>query len=142
MVRLVARSIAGALHMRVTRISRDWFVALAVRRDFRRELDSLRQAMLVMGGLVEEQIQAATIALLERDSRLAREVIERDQRVNHHEVDIDEQCVRLLGRPHPEAGDLRFITTAMKIVTEIELIGDQAVSIARRVPELNEAPQL
>jgi len=113
-----------------------------VRRHFQSELDSLRQALLAMGGMVEEQIRATIVALSERDPRLAQNIIERDQQVNHYEVDIDEQCIRLLALQHPQAQDLRFITTAMKIVTDIERIGDQAVFIARRVNELNDEPRV
>ena len=73
---------------------------------------------------------------------LAREVIEQDQRVNAYDVEIDEKCVELLALHQPQAGDLRFITTAMKIVTDLERIGDQAVNIAQRALELNREPQL
>jgi phosphate transport system protein len=81
-------------------------------------------------------------ALLERDDVVAREVIERDRQVNTYDVEVDEQCVSLLALHQPAAGDLRFITTAMKIVTDLERIGDQAVNIAQRVLELNVEPQL
>src|ERR1700752_5233797 len=81
-------------------------------------------------------------ALLERDRDLAQEVIDRDRQVNAYDVEIDEQCVELLALHQPTAGDLRFITTAMKIVTDLERIGDQAVNIAQRVVELNREPQL
>jgi phosphate transport system protein len=81
-------------------------------------------------------------ALLERDDVMAQEVIERDRQVNTYDVEVDEQCVSLLALHQPAAGDLRFITTAMKIVTDLERIGDQAVNIAQRVLELNREPQL
>jgi phosphate transport system protein len=81
-------------------------------------------------------------ALLERDDALAQEVIERDQQVNAYDVEVDETCVSLLALHQPAAGDLRFITTAMKIVTDLERMGDQAVNIAQRVLELNREPQL
>jgi len=81
-------------------------------------------------------------ALLERDDVLAQEVIDRDQQVNAYDVEVDETCVSLLALHQPAAGDLRFITTAMKIVTDLERIGDQAVNIAQRVLELNREPQL
>jgi phosphate transport system protein len=79
-------------------------------------------------------------ALLERDDALAQEVIDRDRQVNTYDVEVDEQCVELLALHQPAAGDLRFITTAMKIVTDLERIGDQAVNIAQRVLELNWEP--
>jgi len=81
-------------------------------------------------------------AQLERNDALAQEVIDRDQQVNAYDVEVDETCVSLLALHQPTAGDLRFITTAMKIVTDLERIGDQAVNIAQRVLELNREPQL
>jgi phosphate transport system protein len=111
-------------------------------RHFHEELEALKQTLLAMGGLVEDQIRHAMQALLDRDDALAREVIERDRRVNAYDVEVDEQCVELLALHQPTAGDLRFITTAMKIVTDLERIGDQAVNIGQRVIELNREPQL
>ena len=111
-------------------------------RHFHEELDALKQTLLAMGGLVEDQIRRVVRALVERDSDLAQEVIERDREVNTYDVEVDEKCVELLALNQPTAGDLRFITTAMKIVTDLERIGDQAVNIAQRVVELNREPQL
>jgi len=111
-------------------------------RHFHEELEALKQTLLAMGGLVEDQIRRVMRALLERDDVMAQEVIERDRQVNTYDVEVDEQCVSLLALHQPAAGDLRFITTAMKIVTGLERIGDQAVNIAQRVLELNREPQL
>jgi phosphate transport system protein len=111
-------------------------------RHFHEELEALKQTLLAMGGLVEDQIRRVMKALLERDDVVAQEVIERDRQVNTYDVEVDEQCVSLLALHQPAAGDLRFITTAMKIVTDLERIGDQAVNIAQRVLELNAEPQL
>lgn len=111
-------------------------------RHFHDELDALKQTLLAMGGLVEDQIRRAMRALLERDDVLAQDVIDRDRQVNTYDVEVDEQCVNLLALNQPAAGDLRFITTAMKIVTDLERIGDQAVNIAQRALELNREPQL
>jgi len=113
-----------------------------MQRHFHEELDALKQTLLAMGGLVEEQIRRVMSALLERDSVLAQEVIDRDRQVNAYDVEVDEKCVELLALYQPTAGDLRFITTAMKIVTDLERIGDQAVNIAQRGLELNQEPQL
>ena len=113
-----------------------------MQRHFHEELEALKQTLLAMGGLVEDQIRRVMRALLERDDALAREVMERDRQVNTYDVEVDEQCVELLALNQPAAGDLRFITTAMKIVTDLERIGDQAVNIAQRVIELNREPQL
>ena len=111
-------------------------------RHFHDELDALKQTLLAMGGLVEDQIRRAMQALLERDDVIAQEVIDRDRQVNTYDVEVDEQCVNLLALHQPAASDLRFITTAMKIVTDLERIGDQAVNIAQRALELNREPQL
>jgi phosphate transport system protein len=111
-------------------------------RHFHEELEALKQTLLAMGGLVEDQIRRVMTALLERDGALAQEVIDRDRQVNAYDVEVDEKCVELLALHQPAAGDLRFITTAMKIVTDLERIGDQAVNIAQRALELNGEPQL
>ncbi len=113
-----------------------------MQRHFHEELETLKQTLLAMGGLVEDQIRRVLRALVERDSDLAQEVIERDREVNSYDVEVDEKCVELLALHQPTAGDLRFITTAMKIVTDLERIGDQAVNIGQRVLELNREPQL
>jgi phosphate transport system protein len=113
-----------------------------MQRHFHEELDALKQTLLAMGGLVEDQIRRVMTALIERDGDLAQEVIDRDAQVNAYDVEVDEKCVELLALHQPTAGDLRFITTAMKIVTDLERIGDQAVNIAQRALELNEEPQL
>ena len=107
-----------------------------MQRHFHEELEALKQTLLAMGGLVEDQIRRVMRALLERDDALAQEVIDRDARVNAYDVEVDETCVELLALHQPAAGDLRFITTAMKIVTDLERIGDQAVNIAQRAIEL------
>jgi phosphate transport system protein len=113
-----------------------------MQRHFHEELEGLKQTLLVMGALVEDQIHRVMRALLERDDALAEGVIERDRQVNAYDVEVDEKCVELLALHQPAAGDLRFITTAMKIVTDLERIGDQAVNIAQRAIELNREPQL
>ena len=106
------------------------------------ELADLRAQILRMGALVEEQIERSIKALVDRDVELASRVIERDSLVNRFDVDIDERCIRLLALQAPTAGDLRFVTTAMKISTELERMSDLAENICERVIELNEEPQL
>ena len=81
-------------------------------------------------------------ALVERDSDLAREVIKRDHLINAQDVALDEECVRLIALRQPMARDLRFITTTMKITTDLERMGDLAVNIAERAIELNDEPLL
>lgn len=111
-------------------------------RHFHEELEALTQTLLAMGALVEDQLRGAMRALVERDERLAAEVMARDREVNALDVAIDERCVELLALHQPAAGDLRLVTTAMKIVTDLERIGDQAVNIAQRALELAREPQL
>lgn len=106
------------------------------------DLKKLREDILYMGGLVEDQIQKAVSSLVERDSRLAETIIERDHEVNRLDVEIDDLCIQLLALHQPAARDLRFITTALKITTDLERIGDMAVNICERALELNEEPQL
>jgi phosphate transport system protein len=106
------------------------------------ELKKLREDILYMGWLVEDQIQKSIKSLVERDTDLANIVIERDHEVNRLDVDIDDLCIRLLALHQPAARDLRFITTGLKITTDLERIGDMAVNICERALELNEEPQL
>ncbi len=109
---------------------------------FDEELKALRERVLKLGLMVENAIRDSVKALIERDSELAREVIKRDHLVNALDVAIDEDCVRLIALRQPMARDLRFITTTMKITTDLERMGDLAVNIAERSIELNEEPQL
>jgi phosphate transport system protein len=111
-------------------------------RHFDQELDDLKQKLLRMGAAVENQIQTALRALVERDTELAQRVIENDLRINTLDVQVDEDSLRLLALHQPTAKDLRFITTAMKISTELERMSDLAENIAERALELNEEPQL
>ena len=111
-------------------------------RHFDEELVELKTKLLRMAGLAEDQIDKALTALVNRDSALARQVIERDHQVNALDVEIDEDCIRLLALHQPAARDLRLVTTAMKIATELERISDLAENVCERAIELNEEPQL
>ena len=106
------------------------------------ELDHLKSELLKMAALVENAVRDSVRSLTERDSDLARKVIEEDHVVNAYDVRIDEECIRLLALKQPMAKDLRFITTAMKITTDLERIADNAVNVAERALELNEEPLL
>lgn len=108
-------------------------------REFDAELTTLRQRVLLMAGRVEEMIALALRALVEGDADLARATIKRDGQVNQDEVDIDEICLSLLARWQPMASDLRFITHASKMVTDLERIGDLAVNICERALDLQAA---
>jgi phosphate transport system protein len=111
-------------------------------KTYEAELQQLRDKLLEMGGKVETAISASVRALVERDSELATSVKTKDREVNRLEVEIDDACRRILALRQPAASDLRFITTALKIVTDLERMGDLAVNIAVRALDLNQAPPL
>ncbi len=111
-------------------------------RHFDLELNELKEKILRMGALVEEQITNAIKALTERNSDLARKVISKDHLVNAFDVEIDEDCLRLIALHQPMARDLRFLTTAMKTSTELERMSDLAENISERTIELNEEVEL
>jgi phosphate transport system protein len=109
---------------------------------YEEELKKLREEILYMGGMVEDQIQKAIKSLVDRDSSLAEVIIERDHEVNRLDVEIDDLCIKLLALHQPAGRDLRFITTGLKITTDLERIGDMAVNLCERALELNQEPQL
>lgn len=111
-------------------------------KKYEEELKNLREEILYMGGLVEDQIQKAVKSLVDRDSQLAEVIVERDHEVNRMDVDIDDLCIKLLALHQPAGRDLRFITTGLKITTDLERIGDMAVNICERALELNQESQL
>jgi phosphate transport system protein len=111
-------------------------------RHYERELQQLKERILLLGGTVEEMIGSAMKSLLSRDPDLARRVIESDPKVDAAELEVDHLCLNLLALRQPAASDLRFIATALKIVTDMERIGDLAVNIAERSLELAEEPPL
>lgn len=106
-------------------------------RHFAEELEELKQALLEMGALVESSIHTAVQALVERDDRLARRVIEDEALINKMELDLDARVTRLLALNQPVAGDLRLLVMCLKITTDLERMGDLAVSIADRSISLN-----
>ena len=109
---------------------------------YEHELRSLRDKLLLMGSLVEEMIQKGSTALSTRDTGLAKATIRLDRRINRLECEVDELCMRILATRQPVASDLRFLTTALKLVTDLERIGDLGVNICERVLELNGEPPL
>jgi phosphate transport system protein len=111
-------------------------------REFEQELGRLRSQLLLMGAKIEASIQGSIRALTERDTSLAEEIIGADNRIDQLELEIDELCMQLLARRQPVASDLRFITIALKLVTDLERIGDLGVNICERVIELNAEPPL
>jgi phosphate transport system protein len=111
-------------------------------REYEAELATLREQILTMGAKVEGMITSSMRALIERDSALAQQMIELDHEINRLEVETDDLCLRILARRQPVASDLRFITMVLKLVTDLERIGDVGVNICERVIELNAEPPL
>ena len=111
-------------------------------RRLEHDLSDLKERVLRMGSLVEDAIRKSIKALVERDRQLALAVIDGDAVINTHDVEIEEECIRLLAIWQPTGSNLRFITTAIKIITDLERMGDLAVDICERTIELMDEPQL
>lgn len=111
-------------------------------RHFDEELKRLSQELLKMGGLVEEAVSRSVKGLVDRDPSLTEDVIHSDDGINMMEIDIEETCLKLLALHQPAGSDLRFITMVMRIVNDLERMGDQAVNIAERALDLFKQPLL
>ncbi|MFA4916606.1 MAG: phosphate signaling complex protein PhoU [Syntrophales bacterium] len=109
---------------------------------YEKELQEIKESLLYLGAMIEKAIERAMGALLDRDSELARRVIDDDDLIDQLDVETEERCIRVLALRQPAARDLRFIATAIKINGHLERIGDMAVNIAERAIILNEEPQL
>ena len=108
---------------------------------FEHELDELKQKLLIMAGHAEASVTRAIQALVQRDETLATRVEDADTIIDQLEIEVDDLAVKLLAKA-PLATQLRFITIAMKISRDLERVGDEATTIARRARQLNEEPQL
>ena len=106
------------------------------------QLEDLKSALLRMAALVEEQIARSITAMMERDVELCDQVIRGDQPIDAMELEIDDQCIRLLALQHPIARDLRFVAASMKITIDLERLGDVAVNIAKKTKRLVGMPLL
>jgi len=110
--------------------------------EFEGELSELRSKLLLMASKVEQLIATVIEALVERDSRKAESIIVRDKEVDALEKEVDELCIRILALRQPAATDLRHITTALKVVTDLERMGDLCVNIAKAAIDINREPRL
>jgi phosphate transport system protein len=106
------------------------------------DIIKLKERILKMGSFVEDAIQKSIKALVDRDRNLAIEVIDGDAIVNNYDVEIEEECIRFLAIWQPSGSNLRFVTTAIKIITDLERMGDLAVDICERAMELLDEPPL
>lgn len=105
------------------------------------ELSLLKHKILQMGEMVEHNVVSAISSVINRDTALARIIIDSDHQVNELEVDTEEMCLRVIALRQPAGRDLRFISTAMKVTTTLERMGDLATNIARRSLEMVEEPR-
>ena len=111
-----------------------------MRRHLQRELDNLKKNILSLGAMVEERVRMAINAFEARDGELARKIVELDREVNQAEVEVEEECLKILALHQPVAVDLRFIEAVIKINNDLERIGDEAVNIAERVANISKRP--
>jgi phosphate transport system protein len=106
------------------------------------ELADLKQSLLRMAGIAEQSVAQALKALIQRDNALAEKIDADDDQLDLLQIEIDDRCIKLLALRQPTARDLRFVTMTMKISSELERIGDEAVNIAHRARDLGQEPLL
>lgn len=107
-----------------------------------RELDKIKKKILSLGALVEERVRLTSAAVDNRDAAIAQKIIDTDWEIDEMEVDVEEECLKILALHQPVAVDLRFIVTVIKINNDLERIGDQAVNIAERVLTISKRPEM
>jgi phosphate transport system protein len=102
-------------------------------RHLQRELDRLKKSLLFLGAMAEERVRMARNAIKNRDGELAKKIIDMDYEIDDKEVEIEEECLKILALHQPVAVDLRFLSAVIKINNDLERVGDEAVNIAERV---------
>jgi len=110
-----------------------------ISRQFNNEMEEIRNKVLTMGGLVEQQVDLATRAFMGYDMESAEKVVQQDQLVNELEKDIDHECTEIMAKRQPAAFDLRMLIATIKIITDLERIGDEAARIAKMTMRLEGA---
>lgn len=108
-------------------------------KHFQRELEKLKKKILSLGAMVEERVYMATKVIENRNPNLATQIIKADHEIDEMEVDVEEECLKVLALHQPVAIDLRFITAVIKINNDLERIGDEAVNIAERVQSISKS---
>ncbi len=106
-----------------------------ISQQFNEELEDVRKKVMQMGGIVEDQLRNAVTALVTGDTEMAAKVVQNDYRVNALDVEIDEECTRIVARRQPAATDLRLVMAVIKTITDLERIGDEAKRVAKMVKE-------
>lgn len=114
---------------------------MTMHRHFDDDIEAIKDMLLRMGALIEDAISQSIRALLDRDTKMAEEVIARDDEIDQMELAIDKRTIELIAKMQPAASDLRFVATIMKITPELERIADLAQDVCERVIELNREPQ-
>ncbi len=109
-------------------------------RHLQNELDRLKKKLLALSALVEENVHRAVRSISTRDRKLAKEVIKADNEIDLTEVEVEEECLKILALHQPVAIDLRFLIAALKINNDLERIGDLSVNVAERTLYLTKAP--
>ncbi len=109
---------------------------------FSREIDKVKKKFMVLGSMVEDRLQKAGLAMRNNDSNMLKEIIDSDWEIDEMEIEIEEECLKILASHQPVAGDLRLLISIIKINNELERIADITVNIAKRVQTINKDPSL
>jgi phosphate transport system protein len=115
---------------------------LAHQLTFHREIDKVKKKFMVLGSMVEDRLQKASLAMQNRDPELLREIISSDWEIDAMEIEVEEECLKILALHHPVASDLRLLVAIIKINNELERIADNAVNIAKRVQTISKDSSL